>query len=320
MTAAVAAVVLLVAALAIGVTQLSGDEESSTSRETTATADPAPDPGADTGPMSSAAADELRSRLGDDGWTCYDSLDEPVVVKRCFVVQPGDAENAAPTRGELTLQYEDDAVGALRFRVTGAQGSAGTTALVEQTATSVGDLVLGGEGAALAAVAVAEPDGTSTDVGGVDATGNGAGVDLYVDGWGFPEVGSPPLPGTEDVQAALAADGFVCGTESTVFTCEGRQGDVRLRLSGSAGDAGTPPGAWSVTVGPVEYTSSLDEAMGVAADVLATAGIVDSEGAEFLRANPPDGSAGDFAGHGVSVISSDLGEVYNAIISVDPIR
>ncbi|MFY0406117.1 hypothetical protein [Solicola sp. PLA-1-18] len=315
----VAAVALLIAAVVIGVTQLGGDDDTSADRGSSQSDgggdEESDEPKSDDGPLKASAADDLRTKLGEQDWTCYDSLEDPV-LKRCFVAKPGTGQYASPVRGEVRFEYGDDELEQVRLYVSGGAEDGVTRALVGDTSTLIGDTLFDAKGSELATLAT----GTSTDPvdlgDGVSATGSsGTGLTLRTEDAGYEPIPEIPLPATTEVQSALASKGFACGTKDSSFQCEGTSGKVKLLLltSGSPTDVT----GWSVSASTASFDdkATVEEGLAATADVLQTAGITDADGAAFVK-EAQNGARGDFDSHEVSVIRSESGDIFSILGSV----
>src|SRR5699024_66125 len=115
---------LVVAAVVLATTQLGGDDD-------TASAGPEDSGQANAEPMSAESAKRLRDQLEDADWSCYDSLDEPVIYKQCYLLKTEGEEQ--PT-GRLSIQYAgEDTVATVQFHV--GPDSPVQNEIVEQVST-----------------------------------------------------------------------------------------------------------------------------------------------------------------------------------------
>src|SRR5690625_2756649 len=116
--------------------------------------------------MSAEGADDLRARLADHDWRCYDTVDQPVMVKRCYLSQA--PRGAEPSTGTLTMTYADAGTLARAALVVDGPAQDG----IKRTAAELmGDWLLSTDGHTLHQLAEPNPshqlvqiDGASVDL------------------------------------------------------------------------------------------------------------------------------------------------------------
>ena len=184
--------------------------------------------------MSVAAADELMRRLTRAGWSCFDSLPEPV-VKRCFRDQlAGDGTVSA----EVALTYAEGYLARANVYAEGVHDGGRHVRIAEQAARLVGDVLLDGAGPVLVD-RLGEPE--EYDVAGRIVHGNrspGSSIQVVVesasyDGSDLPPVRLPPLHRLIEV---AEAGGLVCREHGATTTCSGG-GPPSMTVTISTADA-----------------------------------------------------------------------------------
>jgi hypothetical protein len=166
--------------------------------------------------MSTAAADELIDRLTQDGWTCFDSLSEPVVT-RCFLDRAvGDGGTLS---GEVALTSQDGYVARANIYAAGE----GHVELAERTARLAGDVLLDGSGSDLADQL---GDRRELEIAGRVAYGNrspGSSVQVVVESASYDGRSLPPpnFPAKARLTEVAEAAGLTCQDYGATTTCGG---------------------------------------------------------------------------------------------------
>ena len=310
----VLALIVLIAAVAVGVTQFGGDSEASpdpSSPPSTSSPSDTAAPAPAGGPMSASGATELISTLEAEDWTCYDSLSDPVPVKRCFYAQP---DGSGTTSAKMTLQYQsEDTVGAVA--ATASSPSAKQSELLKTVAGYVGETLLNGNGSDLQGLIKAGTTET-IDIEGASASGSDSYFNVYAPDFDFAQIEAPPLPSFNETRSTIEDAGLKCDQDGRTVICDGEVNGISLSAI-TVIENGEVAGGWSVSAnsrGPIRRGAE------AVATLLRDAGLTDDDGAAFVAANPQDGQAGDFAGYAVSIIISSSSGYYNLLVSVDQVR
>jgi len=314
----VLALVVLIAAVAVGVTQFGGEDEPTTrptstpTSSGTVTAPTAPTGSAPAeGLMSADGATKLISTLEAEDWTCYDSLSDPVPVKRCFYAQP---DGSGTTSARMTLQYQsEDIVGAVS--TTATSPSTKQSEILRTVAGHVGDSLLNGNGPAVADL-IKSGTSESTEIEGAQASGSDSYFNVYAPDFDFSQIEAPPLPPFEETRSAIEDAGLRCDQDGRTVICDGEVGGTSLSAIASVQNGEVASG-WSVSADGRGQVKGGAQAV---ATLLRDTGLTDDDGAAFVAANPQDGQAGDFAGYAVSIIISSSSGYYNLLVSVDQVR
>lgn len=271
--------------------------------------------------IDAAGYAETRTALEGAGWACFDTIEEPSPVRRCYLdARPGDPA------GTVTFRFFDpEFVGYINVYLDGVDPAA-LGAVRDVVATAIGDGLLGGAGAdLLAAVQAGQP----TQVAGVrlelrDPT-HFEVIDPSYQEVPFETDILPPLAGFDEVIPQLAQRGFRCveddappGMPSRGTACEGEVGDLFVRLTVSLAGREYEADEWQA------YASSLAEGItgqqrldGLVA-LFQEVGIVGDDAAAVLRgALRAEGFNADVEGHHVSMDPYDPAFDGSVGLSVD---
>lgn len=266
--------------------------------------------------IDAAGYAETRTALEGAGWACFDTIEEPSPVRRCYLdARPGDPA------GTVTFRFFDaDFVGYINVYLDGVDPGA-LGAVRDVVATAIGDGLLGGAGADLvAAVQAAQP----TEVAGVrlelrDPT-HFEVIDPSYQEVPFETDILPPLAELDEVVPQLEERGLGCdAANDRVTACEGVLGELEIRLTVSLAGREYEADKWESSANRLvpEVTSQqrLDGLIALFQEV----GIVGDDAAEVLRGGlRAEGFNADVDGHHVSVDPNDPASDYGVVaLSVD---
>lgn len=319
------AAALVIGAVVLGITALRGSEDAGTTSPSPVSDGPSasqsaspsaePSAGPSSNVMSASGSDELRKQLTAKGWSCYDSLDNPI-VKRCFYYKPDGT--GSETTGVLSLQYADaDSVGSMSVRAESP--SSAQSALLQEVAGLAGDALLDGNGAKLQQIQQSSTT-EGAELAGMRVFGSDSSFNVYAPDTGFASADSPPFPPLATTRAAWEKQGLRCATKAGVLSCEGTKSGLQVRAIAALRD-GKVAGGWSLSVSPpFDKGVSVEDGAMTAGALLKAAGLTDGAGAAFIGSHARNGEQGDFAQRHVRLTISTSADFYSMIVSVDDVR
>lgn len=290
---------------------------------------PGSDEGGDTGTageadyrIDSAGYEGTRTALEAAGWACFDTIEEPSPVRRCYLdARPGDPA------GSVTFRFFDpDFVSYINVYLDGVDPGA-LGAVRDVVATSIGDELLGGAGADLVTAVQA---GQPTQVAGVrlelrDPT-HFEVIDPAYQEVPFESDILPLLAGLDEVIPQLEQRGFSCveeagppGVPSSVTNCEGVVGELAISLTVSLAGREYEADDWHASASRLaEGITSQQRLEGLVA-LFQEVGIVGDAAVEVLRGGlRAEGFNADVEGHHVSVDPADPAADFGVVaITVD---
>lgn len=266
--------------------------------------------------IDAAGFPATRTMLETAGWDCYDTVEDPSPVRRCYL----DALTGDPA-GSVTFRFLDpEHVGYVNVQVQGVDLVAVEVAR-DAVAIAIGGGLLTGRGADLVA---ALRTGQVGQVAGAQVTRGEQGSFEVIDPTLLqmpPQDGDvlPPLAELEEVRPDLEQGGLVCEElGETIVSCAGDVGSLSLRLDAGLGSDGSTR-EWYASVGSLEPISN-QQGMDELVSLLQETGIVGEEAGAILRAGlRPEGVNADAEGHHIYVypIDDPLAELFLVQLIVD---
>lgn len=253
--------------------------------------------------MSAEGADDLRARLADNDWRCYDTVDKPVMLKRCYLSKT--TRHGEPSTSTLTMMYADAQTLARAALVV--HGPAQDD--IKQTAARLmGDRLLATDGHTLHQLAEPNPSDRLVQIDGASVELNESTIVLTKPGTSPHELESrfeaAALPAQQQIRSSLQEQGFDCEpTGHDHLDCT-REGDNGLQVRASTDAESTHGlGHWTLTADTVdlEHVSTLAEDAENLANVAREAGLTNDQGSAFIRGNTEPHQEADFSGHHVTI-------------------
>lgn len=205
--------------------------------------------------MSIGAGNELLDRLAADGWSCFDSLPDPV-VKRCFHdALVGDGGTAS---GEVALTYVDGYIVRASIYTAGERDDGRHVALAEKTARLAGDVLLNGSGPTLVDRL---GNRREIEVAGRLVYGHrspGSSVQVVVESVSYDGRRLPPsnIPPAAELARSAEAGGLSCRDDGASLTCgDDATPSMTVTMSTTDGRVG------SLTVSAANYAVPDDPAV-----------------------------------------------------------
>jgi hypothetical protein len=178
--------------------------------------------------MSAPAADELIARLEQRGWSCFDSLEQPV-VKRCFL---DELAGAGTVSADVALTFADGYLTRVNLYAAGEGDDDRHVTVAEQTAELAGDILLDGAGSE---VAERLGDRHEVEIAGRRVFGNrapGASVQVVVESASYDAKLPPAEFPSNDVLTRAAKDaGLLCHDDGSSTICSGTAGSISMTVT-----------------------------------------------------------------------------------------